>query len=469
MSSPSPTPQVPLGMYWFRRALRIEDNQGFAEAVASCQSVLPIFILDPAILNRPDTAKRRVDFLYAALSDLNAQLVACGGRLLVFFGKPQEIIPALVREMGVSHLWHARECEPHGRTRDTEIATLLAPLGCQIHTHEDHLLVSPDDIRTKTGGIYTVFTPFKNTWWEVAITKPKPAPERVFVPDLPDLCQPWLAEIPKLTNPDFSNAKEILAVFVKNAVTNYDIGRDFPAEHGTSRLSMYLKWGILSARTVYHAIQALPNSKGTDIFISELAWRDFYNHILFHFPHVETGAFKREYDTIAWENDEELFTAWCNGQTGYPIVDAAMRELNATGWMHNRARMIVASFLTKDLLCNWQWGEQYFMQELLDGDLAANNGGWQWAASTGTDAQPYFRIFNPVSQGEKFDPEGTYVKKWCPELSRIPIKYIHQPWTLSKLEQEAVGCVLGTHYPHRVVDHAVVRERALLLYKSVRV
>jgi deoxyribodipyrimidine photo-lyase len=466
-----PTTQKPLesiGIYWFRRALRIEDNQGFSEAVASCKHVLPIFILDPAILNRPDTAKRRVDFLYAALGDLDAQLKACGGRLFVFFGKPHEILPALVSEMGVQNLWHAYECEPHGRARDAEIAALLGPLGCQIHTHEDHLLVSPDAVRTKTGGIYTVFTPFKNTWWNVAISKTKSAPAHVSVPELPAICQPWLAEIPKLANPDFGDAKEILAAFLENAARNYDTGRDFPAQHGTSRLSVYLKWGIISARTVYSAIQGLKPSAGTDIFISELAWRDFYNHILFHFPYVATGAFKREYDGIAWENDQTLFTAWCDGQTGYPIVDAAMRELNATGWMHNRARMIVASFLTKDLLCNWQWGEKYFMEQLLDGDMAANNGGWQWAASTGTDAQPYFRIFNPVSQGEKFDPEGGYVKKWCPELSRIPTKYIHQPWALSHREQEAVGCVLGTHYPHRVVDHAVVRERALLLYKSVR-
>jgi deoxyribodipyrimidine photo-lyase len=331
-------------------------------------------------------------------------------------------------------------------------------------------LVSPEQVRTKTGGIYTVFTPFKNTWWEIAVPKPKPAPERVSVPELAQSCQHWLAEIPtKATQSDFGNAKEILAGFLQHAAGNYNIGRDFPAEHGTSRLSPYLKWGIISARTVYNAIQGLPKSSGTEIFISELAWRDFYNHILFHFPHVATGAFKKEYDAIAWENDTKLFTAWCNGQTGYPIVDAAMRELNATGWMHNRARMIVASFLTKDLLCNWQWGERYFMEQLLDGDLAANNGGWQWAASTGTDAQPYFRIFNPVSQGEKFDPEGIYVKRWCPELRRIPTKYIHQPWALSQLEQEAVDCVLGTHYPQRVVDHAVVRERALQLYKNAKI
>lgn len=260
-------------------------------------------------------------------------------------------------------------------------------------------------------------------------------------------------------------AHKILHEFVKTKIDEYDTERDILGSDGTSRLSRHLHLGTISPRFIIDTLRrAGRESAGRTTFLSELAWHDFYLQILVHFPHVAEGAFRPQYDALEWENDEELFAAWKEGRTGYPIVDAAMRQLNSEAWMHNRGRMIVASFLTKDLLIDWRKGERYFMQQLVDGDLSANNGGWQWAAGTGTDAQPYFRIFNPTSQGEKFDPNGTYVKEWVPELSRVPAKFIHQPWKLSEAEREHFDC---SEYPQPVVDHAIQRGRALALYGKV--
>ena len=253
------------------------------------------------------------------------------------------------------------------------------------------------------------------------------------------------------------------------------ITRNSPDLDGTSQLSPYLRFGMISPRmaalAAYIAHDEAPDAdaaKGADVWLSELIWREFYLSILHHFPHVRRGAFRPEYDAIAWRNDEDDFAAWCAGRTGYPIVDAAMRQLAATGWMHNRTRMIVASFLVKDLLVDWRWGERWFMQQLVDGDPAANNGGWQWTAGTGTDAAPYFRIFNPVTQGEKFDPNGAYVRRWVPELARVPATHIHQPWTLPTSEQRRTGCIIGQTYPPPIVDHALACARVLAAYGAVK-
>jgi deoxyribodipyrimidine photo-lyase len=342
----------------------------------------------------------------------------------------------------------------------------------------DHLLTEPGEILTKTGTPYTVFTPFKRVWFEYGIETPQDAPDHIPVPadlrseplpTLPEKLGVGYAEQSPRVHGSEAEGADWLGRFLDACAGAYDTERDFPAHEGTSRLSAYLRMGVVSPRRVFAAARErraqLENPAGIDTWLSELAWRDFYYQILWHFPHVQGHAFRPEYDDLTWDNDDELFRAWCEGRTGYPIVDAAQRQMNRQAWMHNRARMISASFLTKDLLNDWRRGEAYFMQRLVDGDQASNNGGWQWAAGTGTDAQPFFRIFNPVAQGEKFDPDGEYVKTWVPELARVPAKYVHKPWELSPLEQEAVGCVLGRDYPKPVVDHKVQREKALRLYR----
>jgi deoxyribodipyrimidine photo-lyase len=459
-------------VYWFRRALRLDDNHGLCAALARFERVVPVFILDPAILTRSDTGKTRVRFLFEGLKVLDDDLRARGGRLIVRLGDPIDILPKLIRECGATALFHASEHEPHGILRDESVK---AALNIEIVSHEDHLLIPPDQIFTKVGGVYTVFSPYKKNWLEqTTVAAALPAPERVVVPEaifseplpMPEAHWPQATVLG-----GESEARKLLDTFLSSAATRYDTGRELPGVEGTSRLSAHLRFGMLSARRFYHTLRSVRASQpvtqrfGIDTVISELIWRDFYAQVLFHFPHAASGSFKRELDTIAWQNDPALFASWKAGRTGYPIVDAAMRQLQGEGWMHNRARMIVASFLTKDLLIDWRWGEQYFMEMLVDGDMAANNGGWQWAASTGTDAQPYFRIFNPTSQGEKFDPDGAYVKRWVPELARVPAKSIHAPWTLTPAERSYLG---ADAYPAPIVDHAVQREKALAMYKAVR-
>lgn len=471
-----------VSLFWFRRSIRLDDNRALIEAVENADQVVPVFILDPEILTHPTTGQARTHFLFEALADVDASLRQRGSRLIVRHGQPVAELERLVKETGATALFFGREYEPYGRERDAAVTKALEQSGVSVQQFSDHLLTEPEDIRSKTGGVYTVFTPYKRVWLEQPIDKPVSAPERVPTPHgvhsepLPKLPATLgvagaLDQKPKVTGSE-AEADRWLHAFLENGVGDYAAERDFPAAEGTSRLSAYLKFGVISPRRVFAGVQeqrkslGLEKKSGVDTWISELAWRDFYYQILFHFPHVVGSAFRPAYKDISWENDPELFRAWCEGRTGYPFVDAAQRQLNTEAWMHNRARMVTASFLTKDLLCDWQLGEKYFMQKLVDGDTASNNGGWQWAAGTGTDAQPFFRIFNPVSQGEKFDPDGDYVKRWVPELKRIPAKYVHRPWDLSPEEQEAVGCVLGRDYPKPIVEHKVQREKALALYRS---
>lgn len=465
---------MPTAIYWFRRALRLDDNHGLNAALERFGSVVPVFILDPAILSRPDTGKARVRFLFEGLAVLDADLRKRGGRLIVRHGDPLNVLPRLLAECDARAIYFADEHEPYGIQRDEAVRTTLEQQGIQVLTQEDHLLVSPDRIFSKTGSAYTQFTFYKKRWVDEKIPAPLPVPRHISVPEqiqsepLPTPEPSW----PRATVlGGEEEARKLLDRFLVEAAGDYDTGRDKPAQEGTSRLSAYLRFGMLSARRFYHELQALreklPTTRhaGVDTVISELCWRDFFAQVLFHYPRAATGSFKVGLDTIAWQNEERLFEAWKQGRTGYPIVDAAMRQLQSESWMHNRARMIVASFLTKDLLIDWRWGEKHFMELLVDGDMAANNGGWQWAASTGTDAQPYFRIFNPTSQGEKFDPAGEYVKRWVPELAQVPANTIHTPWLLSTAERKRLG---ADTYPMPIVDHAVQREKALALFKAVR-
>lgn len=460
-------------IYWFRRCLRLDDNQGLRAALDAAQQIVPVFILDDAILSLPDTGKARVAFLFEALANLDAELRKRGGRLIIRRGKPVQELERLIEETKATGLYFGRDYEPYSRERDGAVTKAMQKRSVAVETFSDHLLTEPGDIFTKAGTPYTVFTPFKRVWLERAMAKPMDAPERVLVPDAlhsePLPTPPDSGQSP-LVKGTAADADKRLSDFVNACLGGYAIDRDFPALEGTSRLSAHLRAGTISPRRVAAAVRPFradaKRAGGTEIFLSELAWRDFYYQILWHFPHVADGAFKKSYNGVQWDNNGEFFAAWREGRTGYPIVDAAMRQLQQEAWMHNRTRMITASFLTKDLLCDWRLGEAFFMQKLVDGDLAPNNGGWQWAASTGTDAQPYFRIFNPSSQGEKFDPEGAYVKRWLPELKRIPAKFIHKPWELSAAEQEAVGCRLGRDYPTPIVDHKIQRERALELYRK---
>jgi deoxyribodipyrimidine photo-lyase len=466
-------------IHWFRRDLRLDDNTALSAACVAADEVVPVFIFDRAILTRPDTGATRVAFLLDALRDLDESLKKCGGALILREGDPEVELEKLAIETGAEALHFNRDVEPFARARDRRVADRLADR-LAVRTFEDAELHAPDALRTKTGGTYTVFTPYKRAALALPVAPSAPAPAVVRTPrDLASRRLPTLAELgfapadAELPVGGETPGAALLHDFATTRLAHYAARRDFPAVEGSSRLSPYLKFGCVSVRRAYWSAEAAaaPTDDaraGADTWISELLWRDFYRHILFHFPHVETGAFKRGYDALKWENDDERFARWRAGRTGFPIVDAGMRQLAATGWMHNRVRMIVASFLTKDLLIDWRRGERHFMQLLVDGDLAANNGGWQWAASTGTDAQPYFRIFNPISQGQKFDPKGDYVRRYVPELRSVPEKWIHAPWETPRDYQKAFRCVIGTDYPAPVVDHARQRVKALELFKQVK-
>lgn len=462
-------------LFWFRRAIRLDDNRALRAAVASGDAVVPVFLLDDAILSHPSTGPARVRFLFESLADVDASLRARGGRLIVRRGRPVEVLERLIEETGATGLFFGRDYEPYARARDTAVTAAMRRRGVAVQTESDHLLTEPGDIQSRAGTPYTVFTPYKRVWFAQPIPVPRDAPERIPTPaGVPgDPLPRWdrVVDQKPLVRGGEAEARRWLEAFLDTCLAGYDTGRDYPGREGTSRLSAYLRMGVLSPRRAVAEAQrrraALPPGAraGVDTWLSELAWRDFYYQILWHFPQVAEHAFRPRFEALEWENDDARFAAWRAGRTGYPFVDAAQRQMNQEAWMHNRARMVTASFLTKDLLIDWRRGEEYFMQKLVDGDLASNNGGWQWAAGTGTDAQPFFRIFNPVSQGKKFDPEGAYVKRWVPELAQVPPKFIHNPWALSPSEQAAVGCVLGRDYPFPVVDHAVQRQKALALYR----
>lgn len=456
---------------WFRRDLRLDDNTALLAAYAAAEEVVPVFIFDDAILSRPDTGAVRVAFLLESLRNLDENLRARGSRLLLRRGRPEHVLAQLVTETAASAVYFNRDVEPFALVRDARVRAHLEGR-CAVEGFDDGGLTAPEAVRTKAGTPYTVFTPYKQAVLAQAVPRPRPAPAALRTPaDVPG--DPW----PSLTDLGFTTSVSLppggetpaqarLHDFIQNGLARYATERDVLSAEGTSRLSPYLRFGCLSPRRAYWAArEAVPEgSPGVESWIAELIWRDFYRQILFHFPHVESGAFRRAYDDLAWENNASWFDLWCQGKTGFPIVDAAMRQLLTTGWMHNRARMIVASFLTKDLLIDWRWGERHFMKHLVDGDLAANNGGWQWAASTGTDAQPYFRIFNPTAQGKKFDPTGSYVRRYVPELRAVPDRWIHEPAQMPVEVQRAFRCVIGVDYPAPLVDHGRQRVKALTMF-----
>ena len=443
-----------IALHWFRADLRLSDNTALHAAVSDADVVIPIFIFDPRILTAPDTGAPIVGFMLECLRSLADGIEAAGGKLIFRHGAIEKEIGALLDETKAHALYYNRDYEPGARTRDTAVEALARSRGVEVRSYKDGVLHEPDEVLKPDGTPYRVFTPYSQAWRARARLPVLPTvkfkrpvgfnyPRGIALPTVKDLG--FNVEI-KLPPGGELAARDRLKAFATGDALQYGRMRDFPAAEGTSRLSPHLRLGTLSPRTVLAAVEKNaanhPSSaKDAHTFTNELIWRDFYRQILWHYPHVAGASYKEEYNDLKWENNERLFNAWCAGRTGFPIVDAGMRQLNTTGWMHNRVRMIVAMFLTKDLLISWQWGERYFMQKLIDADLASNNGGWQWSASTGTDAQPYFRIFNPIAQAEKFDPEGVYIRHYVPEVDT-------------------------RDYPRPIVDHSVQRLKAMALFKQ---
>lgn len=459
-------------IWWIRRDLRLADNPALAAAVGNGRAVVPLFVLDEQLL-RDDIAPKRAAFLLDGLRRLDANLRARGSRLVVRLGRPEQVVPQVAAACGAAAVYAQEDVSPFSRKRDTAVAA-AAPL----HLTGGLTVYPPDLIRKKDGTPYTVFTPFSKMWRALPLPQRRdllPAPEHLTTPAaIPSHPLPDAPTIPSLFPPGEQEARRRLAAFAEAGIFGYANGRNQLDIDGTSQLSPYLRFGMVSPReavvTALEARAVTPSpaaQNGADAWLNELIWREFYIAILYHFPHVLAGSFRPKYDAIPWHNDRDEFAAWCAGKTGYPVVDAAMRQLKAAGWMHNRARMIVASFLVKDLLIDWRWGERWFWQHLVDGDPAANNGGWQWVAGTGTDAAPYFRIFNPTTQGKKFDPNGRYIRRWLPELAYVPDRFIHEPHLMDTAVQQQSGCLIGRDYPAPIVNHRAARERTLAAYKAI--
>ena len=442
-----------IALHWFRADLRLSDNTALHAAVSEADLVIPVFIFDPRILTAPDTGAPIVGFMVECLGSLEKNVEAAGGKLIFRYGDVEEEMTSLLRETKAHALYFNRDYEPGAKKRDAAVATMARAMGVKVQSYKDGVLHEPDEVLKSDGEPYRVFTPYARAWRTKAkapvlraVKFRRPAgfkdPRGIELPTAKELGFRLEIALPPAGE---RAARDRLKAFAAGDALRYSRGRDFPAAEATSRLSPHLRLGTISPRTVLasveHSAAKHPAARNeVDVFTNELIWRDFYRQILWHYPHVAGASYREEYDDLKWENDDRLFAAWCAGRTGFPIVDAGMRQLNTTGWMHNRVRMIVAMFLTKDLLVSWQWGERYFMQKLIDADLASNNGGWQWSASTGTDAQPYFRIFNPIAQAEKFDPEGGYIHRYVPEVET-------------------------RDYPAPIVDHGVQRLKALALFK----
>jgi len=455
-------------IWWIRRDVRLEDNPTLQAALQTGAPVIPLFILDPKLIQ--EAPSRRQIFLLNALTNLDGQLRGLGNRLIVRKGDPLRVLTEILQEVPETIIFAEEDYSPYAIQRDHQVQSHL-PLKLIVGLVIHH----PQKVLKADGSPYTVFTPYSKAWKSQPFsTFSYPKPEKIpsYEHNLVSLPLPPATEFPGFIASS-AEARNRLDHFLQSPIFYYAQGRNQLDQHGTSTLSPYLRFGLLSIRFAFQAtVKALESTslveekKGVDTWINELIWREFYISILYHFPNVLREAFYANRRNIQWRFDPHELKAWQEGLTGYPVVDACMRQLNETGWMHNRGRMIVASFLTKDLLHNWQLGEQYFMQQLLDGDPAANNGGWQWTAGVGTDAAPYFRIFNPILQSKKFDPQGVFIRRWIPELSQVPTAYIHEPWTMPLDIQRKSACVVGKNYPAPIVDHAIVKDRVLIAFRS---
>lgn len=481
-------------LVWLRRDLRAEDNAALFHALKAARQVHCAFIFDSTLLDELPRADRRVEFIRDSLVGLDAQLRAMaaahgvdGAGLIVRHGAAAQELPRLAHQLHVQAVYTNHDDEPYAIQRDAKVRGALADLGISFHTSKDHVVFERSEVMTGAGSPYSVFTPYKNAWLKkvdafylsaypvsrhAGALAPRPESDCSEVPTLESLGfeRTNLHELKLPSGP--VGAAELMQDF-RERIDRYDDARNYPAVKGPSYMGPHLRFGTVSVRALAREAheRAAKGSPGAATWLSELIWRDFYNQVLHHHPRVVGHAFKPEYDAIKWDHGkaaDALFAAWCEGRTGYPLVDAAMHQLNQTGYMHNRLRMVTASFLTKDLGIDWRRGEAYFALHLNDFDLASNNGGWQWAASTGCDAQPYFRIFNPVSQSEKFDAEGKFIRRYLPQLAKLPAKLIHAPWLARPIELAEAGVVLGKQYPHPVVDHDEARARTLERFAVVK-
>lgn len=481
------------GLVWFRRDLRSIDNAALYYALKHCERVWCVFVFDTTILQplvdkwltlHPGTQAqdRRVEFILASLGELDEALRAQGGGLVVLSGDPADLVPKLANELQVDAVFGNHDYEPAAIERDENVRERLAKAGRQWLTFKDQVIFERAELLTGQNKPFTVFTPYKNAWLkQLTSFDLKPYPVETYANHLAKLPAKLDRHLPTLDQLGFapsnlgelelptgmSGARLLLDDFLTR-IDSYAERRDFPAAKGPSYLSVHLRFGTVSIRTLArlaHEMSLQPDGQGSATWLSELIWRDFYFMILSHHPRLAGGAsFKEEYDRLRWERGpeaDEAFAAWCEGRTGYPLIDAAMLQLNSTGYMHNRLRMVTASFLVKDLGVDWRLGERYFADQLNDFDFAANNGGWQWAASTGCDAQPYFRIFNPVTQSEKFDADGRFIKRYLPQLGKLPAKWLHAPWLAGAERLAQHDVVLGKDYPAPIVDHAQARARTL--------
>ena len=482
------------GLMWFRRDLRAQDNAALYHALRSCRQVHCVFVFDTAILESLPRADRRVEFIVESVAALSQELAnLAGGRacLLVRHADAASDLPRIADELGVDAVFANHDDEPLALARDAQVRSALASRRVGFHTFKDHCIFERRELLTQAGAPYTVFTPYKRAWlakldafYLSSYPVEKYASGLAAAPDA-STPAPTLEQLGfEATNlrllklpAGSAGGRALLEDFLAR-IDRYDEARDYPAVKGPSYLSVHLRFGTVSIRELARLAneRAASGSAGAATWLGELIWRDFYFQILANFPHVagvdhQGASFKPAYDAIAWEQGEQadaLFAAWCEGRTGYPLVDAAMAQINMTGYMHNRLRMVVASFLTKDLGIDWRRGERYFAEKLIDYDLSANNGGWQWASSSGCDAQPYFRIFNPVSQGKRFDPEGKFIVRYLPQLRGLSVKALHEPWTATPAELAAAGVELGKNYPAPVVAHDEARERTLRRYAVVK-
>ncbi|WP_027016492.1 cryptochrome/photolyase family protein [Comamonas composti] len=476
-----------VGLVWLRRDLRLADHAALHHALRQCRQVHLVFVLDETILADLPKSDRRVAFICQSLWALDQQLRDLGGNarhgLIVRHGRPQEQIPALAQELGAQAVFCNWDDEPSALARDAQVRQALLAQSVALQDFKDHMVFARHEVLTQARAPFSVFTPYKNAWlrkitpfYLKAYPSERDLPQAL-APRPPGDCRP----MPSAQDLGFDAhspmaggshvARDLLAGFAPR-LADYDKTRDFPALQGTSRLSVHLRFGTLSIRSAAAlAWEQGRHCEGAATWLSELIWRDFYLQILAHHPHVEQACFKPAYEAIVWNSGPQAdawFEAWCQGRTGYPLVDAAMRELLTTGFMHNRLRMLTASFLTKDLGIDWRRGQAWFAQQLNDYDLAANNGGWQWAASTGCDAQPWFRIFNPVTQSRKFDPDASFIARHVPELAPLAAPLRHAPWLARPLELVEAGLHLGRDYPWPLVDHANAREQTLARYAVVK-
>jgi deoxyribodipyrimidine photo-lyase len=476
------------GLVWFRRDLRVQDNPALSAACRDCTDIVPLFVFDEPLLQSRVFGSFCVGFMLGCLENLRQSLNDQGLNLVWRLGEPVETVTRLAMELRVDRVYWNRDYEPAAIQRDRSVQQRLEQQGQSVRSFKDHVVFEADEVRGLTGQPFQRYSAYRDRWWATWRAAPPPliavpkseglrtSPLVAAIASLPSATDLGYKSVPMWIEPGERAARSRLQWFLRGPVHKYVSGRNLPAIDGTSKLSPHLRFGTISARTVIHA--ALKTiSKGGPVsradvltWMDEIVWREFFQQVLMAFPRVADGPFKVKpglpLARAEGPERDRMFAAWCEGKTGYPIVDAGMRQLNQTGWMHNRVRMVVASFLVKDLRVDWQSGERYFMQQLVDGDLASNNGNWQWCASTGTDAMQGYRIFNPRTQSEKFDREGVYIRQYVPELSDVPVKWIHEPHLMPETEQRRVKCRIGSEYPTPIVDHRQARQDYLALGKQ---